>query len=151
MGKLKALIFDLDSTVANINHRLHHIIGKVNSAKNYKKFFETLEDDIPNDWCVEMMYHFSMSGYHIFIITARPDTFGDRTEAWLKKYGIPHDVLIMRKKGDFRKDSIVKKEIYKECIEKNYDIKFVVDDRAHVVEMWRSLGLTCLQCAKGDY
>ena len=29
--------------------------------------------------------------------------------------------------------------------------KFVVEDRDQVVKMWRSLGLTCFQCAKGDF
>jgi hypothetical protein len=30
-------------------------------------------------------------------------------------------------------------------------ILFVVEDRSRVVEMWRSEGLTCLQCAHGDF
>ncbi len=32
-----------------------------------------------------------------------------------------------------------------------YTIKFVLDDRNQVVEFWRSLGLTVLQVAEGDF
>ena len=30
-------------------------------------------------------------------------------------------------------------------------ILFVVEDRSRVVEMWRSEGLACLQCAPGEF
>jgi hypothetical protein len=30
-------------------------------------------------------------------------------------------------------------------------ILFVVEDRSGVVEMWRSEGLVCLQCAPGEF
>jgi hypothetical protein len=30
-------------------------------------------------------------------------------------------------------------------------ILFVVEDRNRVVEMWRSEGLVCLQCAPGEF
>jgi len=57
----------------------------------------------------------------------------------------------MRKTGDSRKDSIVKREIFEEHIKGKYRIQFVLDDRNQVVEMWRQLGLTCLQVAEGDF
>lgn len=57
----------------------------------------------------------------------------------------------MRKDGDFRKDSIVKEEIYREWIEPFHEVLFCIDDRKQVVDMWRSIGLTCLQCAEGNF
>jgi len=57
----------------------------------------------------------------------------------------------MRATGDNRKDSIVKKEIYEGIIKPVFDVKFVLDDRNQVVEMWRSLGLTVLQVADGNF
>ena len=32
-----------------------------------------------------------------------------------------------------------------------YSASIVLDDRKQVVDMWRSLGLTCLQVADGDF
>lgn len=60
--------------------------------------------------------------------------------------------LYMRETNDFRKDSIVKHEIYQLCIKGKYDIDFVLDDRQQVVDMWRNaLGLTTLQVAEGKF
>lgn len=73
------------------------------------------------------------------------------TEDWLKKNVTNNFKIFMRKSGDFRKDSIIKEEIYHNNIENRYEILFVLDDRTQVVEMWRSLGLTCLQVSKGDF
>ena len=45
----------------------------------------------------------------------------------------------------------MKREIFERCIRDLYDIEFVLDDRNQVVEMWRSLGLKCLQVQEGDF
>jgi hypothetical protein len=57
----------------------------------------------------------------------------------------------MRKYGDYRKDYVVKREIYEQLIAPDYDILCVLDDRNSVVDMWREIGLTCLQVAPGDF
>jgi len=57
----------------------------------------------------------------------------------------------MRKDNDFRPDEEIKKEIYNNFIKDDYNIFFVLDDRTKVVNMWRSLGLTCLQVADGNF
>ena len=57
----------------------------------------------------------------------------------------------MRPENDNRQDSIVKREIFEQYIKGVYDIEFVLDDRNQVVEMWRSLGLKCLQVQEGDF
>ena len=57
----------------------------------------------------------------------------------------------MRKQHDNRADWIVKKELFVDEISNIYDVKFVLDDRQQVVDMWRSLGLTCFQVAEGNF
>ena len=58
----------------------------------------------------------------------------------------------MRLTGDFRKDSIVKREIYETHVQDNYFIEFVIDDRQQVVDMWRNeCKLPCLQVAPGNF
>ncbi|NBU34805.1 hypothetical protein EBS40_09370 [bacterium] len=52
---------------------------------------------------------------------------------------------------DDRDDRIVKKEIFDAWIKDRYNVKFVLDDRNRVVEMWRSLGLKVLQVGEGDF
>jgi hypothetical protein len=57
----------------------------------------------------------------------------------------------MRLLGDQRKDSVVKREIFDREVRDHYRIVGVFDDRAQVVRMWRSLGLTVFQVAEGDF
>ena len=47
--------------------------------------------------------------------------------------------------NDFRKDDIVKKEIYDEYIKPYEVVVGVFEDRNRCVKMWRDLGLTCYQ------
>jgi hypothetical protein len=57
----------------------------------------------------------------------------------------------MRKADDYRKDSIIKKEIYDNDIFPRYNVLFVYDDRNQVVEMWRGLGVKVFQVELGNF
>jgi hypothetical protein len=57
--------------------------------------------------------------------------------------------LLLRRDDDMRQDAAVKREILQQLDKSK--ILFVVEDRSRVVEMWRSEGLTCLQCAPGEF
>ena len=57
----------------------------------------------------------------------------------------------MREDTDHRPDWQVKREIYEREIKDKYNVIGVFEDRQQCVDMWRSLGLTCFQVAKGDY
>lgn len=50
-----------------------------------------------------------------------------------------------------RKDVVIKRELFDRYIRDNYQVLFVLDDRNQVVDMWRELGLKCLQVAPGDF
>jgi len=89
--------------------------------------------------------------YKIIITTGRDGVCEEATRQWLKDNGVHFDDFYIRKAGDFRKDNIIKSEIYMDHIRPKYDVKFVIDDRDQVVEMWRSLGLRCLQVAPGNF
>lgn len=58
----------------------------------------------------------------------------------------------MRPKGDMRKDSIIKKELFEAHIKDKYYIEAVFDDRNQIVDTWRKeIGLTCLQVNYGNF
>jgi hypothetical protein len=88
----------------------------------------------------------------IIFVSGREDTARTDTEAWLRRHGIVEwEALHMRPAGDYRKDDLVKRELYEAHIEGRYRVELVLDDRSRVVKMWRALGLTCLQVADGDF
>ena len=138
---MDAIIVDIDGTVALMNGR---------SPYDWK----CVGEDEPNIIVIDFIssYKAFHSDIYIIFVSGRSSECLDLTYDWLKKH-IPISFLtcFMRQSGDTRKDAIIKKEIYEDKIKGKYNIKFVLDNRNSVVEMWRSLGLTCLQVANGNF
>ncbi len=145
----KTVIFDLDGTLADCEHRKHHIADPEN--RKWDEFHNDLDKDPVNKWCAELMEVLSKAGIVISIITGRPNSHVSHTKEWLSRNGVRYDTLFMREHGDWRDDPIIKKEIYDEHFKDKADVLFVVDDRNRVVQMWRELGLVCLQPYIGDF
>jgi predicted kinase len=138
-GVPSAIICDIDGTLA--------LFGDKNP---YDRDFE---NDQVNKSVVNILqiYHLHDITVKIILVSGRQEKSRTVTEDWLLTNGIPHDILFMRKTDDVRKDNIIKSEIYEAEIKNKYNVLFVLDDRNQVVEFWRSLGLTCLQVAEGDF
>lgn len=148
LNKPRAAIFDIDGTLADMEHRKH-----LAEKKEWDAFFTAMPQDAPKQPIIDLLkmyYHF---GHAIILVTGRPKTYENHTREWLRQHGILPYVrdLYMRPAADKRGDDEVKKEIFLESIGPLFDTKYVIDDRNKVVNMWRSLGLTVLQCAPGDF
>jgi predicted kinase len=137
-SKPKAVICDIDGTVALTYKR---------SPYDYTKVLQ----DKTNDPVVELVKALNAEGYAIIYCSGREDSCYVDTQTWLVNNKLPVGPLYMRETGDHRKDFITKQEIFDKNIRKYYNVRFVIDDRTQVVKMWRRLGLTCLQCAEGDF
>ena len=146
--KHKAIIVDLDGTLCDVEHRVHHVQS---NPKNWHAFNSAMDHDSSYFWCLELIAAMRERGYQILFVTGRDENYRINTELWLKKHLVEYDALYMRKAHDSREDSDIKEEIYKNKIKPTTQVLFVVDDRKSVVERWRALGLTCLQCAPGDF
>lgn len=146
---MRAIIIDLDGTLCNVAHRTHLV---KQSPPDWPAFFDACADDTPNPAIAALVRMAVDMGYPIIYVSGRPETHRAPTEAWLTRYGLDdHALLVMRPAGDYRQDAIVKRELYEQHIAGTYPILFCVDDRDQVVAMWRALGLTCLQCADGNF
>ena len=131
------IIVDMDGTLALLNGRNPYDASRC-------------ESDLPNQPVLDTVHKWQ-SSLNIIVASGRTDNYQPQTERWLQKYGVNYTNIYMRKTGDQRKDSIIKEEIYRQNIEGKYNIRFVLDDRQQVVDMWRSLGLTVFQVAEGDF
>ena len=134
-----AIICDLDGTLC--------LFGKENS---YDRDFS---DDKINVAVQSILKSHLDTSHKIIFFSGRNDKYKNQTIEWLENNlrVTFYFELHMRKDGDNRDDVIVKKEMFNEHIRDKYYVDFVLDDRSKVVDMWRSLGLTVLQCAEGNY
>lgn len=155
--KSEIIICDLDGTLANIDHRLGFVKDKdVDSEetqkKDWKSFFKNIPGDKVNEWCRQLimsMYYDSRAD--IVFCSGRPDDYRKDTQQWLDDNGFDIGPLYMRRRGDYRKDDVIKEIILDFELLPRYNILFAVDDRQQVVDKFRSRGIIVLQCQKGDY
>lgn len=141
------IAFDLDGTLANIEHRLHYIQNK---PKDWPAFFLACVDDAPIPSMIDVCRAMIIAGHAVDIWSGRSDVVRAQTEAWLNKYAIGYRSLYMRKDGDYRKDCIVKAEWLNALMHVGRP-ELAFDDRQQVVDMWREHGIRCCQVAKGDF
>jgi FMN phosphatase YigB (HAD superfamily) len=144
---IKAVIFDIDGTLADCQHRRHFV---EKAPKDWEAFYAGMIHDKPKPNVVALTRMLS-AFMPILLVTGRPEKWLQHTIAWLEEHGVLYEALFMRKDGDFRSDVDLKAEIYCESIAPCWNISLVVDDRTSVVKMWRELGLECWQVAEGDF
>lgn len=145
----KTVLFDIDGTLADINHRRHHVEG---GRKDWRAFNAGMGEDVPNQPVVDLYHAIWASGvFDVILVTGRNERFREVTEQWLAWNEIPFKRLIMRPDKDSRPDHIIKKKILRQLQDEGKVIHFVVDDRQQVVNMWRANGITCLQCDEGNF
>jgi len=140
------VIFDIDGTLADVSERLHHIKKK---PKDWDAFFKGIPQDKAIRSMVRLCNILYESGIQILLCTGRREKDRAETVKWLAQQGVNYHELILRPDGDRRSDVIVKREMLAGLDRSK--ILFVVEDRSGVVEMWRSEGLVCLQCAPGEF
>lgn len=137
----KAIIVDIDGTVALMGNRSPYDLNRVH-------------EDAPNTAVIDLVNRMEKTGTRIIFLSGREDTARAKTAQWIDTHVMPFvfaSGLFMRAADDKRKDAIVKRELFDEHVRNQYNVLFVLDDRNQVVEMWRELGLTCLQVAEGDF
>jgi len=149
---VKTVIFDLDGTLVLIDHRRKYLEGDSPDWASFNHWM-IMEQDRPNEPIIALLNALAKQSYRIVVVTGRMESQRIITYKWLSEY-CPHMLgrtVLMRPDGDYRPDHVVKEEILHKLQADGHDILFVVDDRDSVVEMWRRNGITCLQCAKGDF
>ena len=148
-GDRKIIVCDIDGTIADASHRVHHVKG--DGKKNWKGFFAEMDKDTPREDVWEQVKADAVANdAQIILVSARPEDYREVTEQWLRDNKMTsHSHLLMRRKGDKRPDTDVKGDIYKRYLEQ-YEIVKVFDDRPSVIRMWQEHGLEVEDCGNGE-
>lgn len=108
-------------------------------------------EDEPNLPVVNHVRSLIEAGEHVTIMSGRDSVCRTETLAWLKEHLGTELPLFMRPEKDNRPDFLVKHELYRNHIEGNFHVRYVLDDRQQVVDLWRNLGFSCWQVAEGNF
>lgn len=135
------VVFDLDGTLADISHRVHHVRGT--GKPNWDAFFASCADDMPHLHVIETFKSHLDAGHKVRVWSARSAVVRRETEEWLLRHGIdPCFLQHMRAEGDNTPDATLKRYwLHQEAVKPD----IVYDDRQRVVDMWRAEGVPCFQ------
>jgi len=136
-GLKYCVISDLDGTLAHSPNR---------------KIFDFKE--VINDTCIypvwSVLEKFSKV-CDIILISGRGEECRKETEQWLEKQGVQYTHLYMRKASDYRKDTLIKRELFDEYIRDKWQPIFVIDDRPCVCQMWVEMGIFVMNVNQDPY
>lgn len=143
LSKRPAIICDLDGTLSIFEYTNGIQLRDCYDAS-------TSNSDIISVPVASALKGFFYTGYEIIFVSGREDIYRKSTEEFLKRvceeYEIEYNYLHMRKAKDYRKDFIIKQEIYEKKIKENFNVLAVFDDREQVIKMWKELGLFVFNC-----
>jgi hypothetical protein len=134
-----AYLFDMDGTMTDVSSIRHHLVG---ADRNFHKFHRASVDCPPHPEVVGAAVEAHRAGIAVIICTARVETYWPETQFWLRHHlPVPYDAIYMRRKGDYRKDGIIKRELLGEMREDGFNVVRAWDDNPAVVAVWESEGI----------
>lgn len=137
------VVFDLDGTLALTDHRVHFLTGE---KKDWRGFYAACDKDEPCRPLIDVARALMVLGHRVEIWSGRSDEVADKTREWLCANGLAALNIRMRAEGDHQPDTTLKASWLQ-----HGKPDLIFEDRASVVEMWRSHGIVCAQVATGDF
>ena len=142
-----AVIFDIDGVLSDAASRQHYIEA---GRRNWNAFFDACGDD-PLIEEVARLLHLLDPGLRIVLLTGRPIRVQPQTLAWLRRYELRWDVLIMRDFGDYSAAREFKQWTVGDLRREGFDLQLAFEDDRRNLEMFRSEGVPCVYIHSGYY
>jgi phosphoglycolate phosphatase-like HAD superfamily hydrolase len=111
-----AIICDLDGTLALLNRRDPYDAS-------------TCMDDALNESVAHIVQTYAAAGVAVIVVSGRNVRHRKETEQWLAAHSIERAHLYMRGPRDFRKDAVLKAELFERKIREQYQVLFVLEVR----------------------
>jgi hypothetical protein len=144
----KIVVFDIDGTLANIEHRRAFVATK---PKNWKAFNAGIVNDTPHEDIVHLSSMLVACGNTLLLCSGRGEEHRSETVNQMNDFGVLYSRLYMRPAKDHRPDYVIKVELLQQ-IRKDFGEPFLwFDDRNQVVDAIRAEGVRVLQVAPGDF
>jgi hypothetical protein len=141
------VVVDVDGVVSDATSRQHFLEGEL---KDWRGFFEACGEDMPIEE-VGRLLSLLDSSLVVVLLTARPIRVRPQTLAWLERYGVRWDLLIMREEPDFGLGHEFKRRSVRRLRESGYDVRLAFEDDRRNAAMFREEGIPCVYIHSGYY
>ena len=141
------MVFDIDGVLSDAASRQHYIEG---GRGNWHAFFDACGDD-PLIEEVARVLELLDEQLHVVLLTGRPLRVRPQTLAWLDRYQLRWDLLIMRDFGDYSAAREFKRWTVEELRDHGFDLRLAFEDDRRNLEMFRREGIPCVYIHSGYY
>ena len=140
-------MFDLDGVLSDAATRQHFLEGR---RRDWEAFFDACGDDALIDEVARLLELLDPA-LRIVLFTGRPLRVQPQTVAWLKRYELRWDLLIMRPYGDYSAVLSFKTRSVGELRAFGMDPLLAFEDDRRNLEMFRDHGVPCVYIHSGYY
>ncbi len=104
------VVFDIDGVLSDATSRQHFI---ERGRRDWTAFFEACGDD-PVIGEIARLLELLDPALRVVLLTGRPFRVRPQTLAWLERYGLRWDLLVMRDRGDYSQVTMFKQAVVDE-------------------------------------
>lgn len=140
-------MFDLDGVLSDATGRQHFLADQ---PRNWEGFFDACGDDLVLPDAAQLLRLLSPS-LAVVLLTGRPVRVQPQTAAWLARYQLRWDLLVMRNRGEYRAALEFKRRSLGELRRRGFDLRLGLEDDRAIAEMFRAEGMPCLYLDSGYY
>jgi hypothetical protein len=142
-----AVIFDLDGVLSDAAGRQHFI---ERGNRDWSAFFEACGDD-PVIEEIARLLELLDSSLAVVLLTGRPLRVQPQTLAWLHRYGLRWDLLVMRERGDYAQVTAFKQRVVGDLRTHGFDLRLALEDDPSNHAMYVAEGVPCVYIHSGYY
>jgi hypothetical protein len=142
-----AVVFDIDGVLSDAAGRQHFIERGI---RDWDAFFEACGDD-PVIEEVARLLELLDSSLAVVLLTGRPLRVQPQTLAWLHRYRLRWDLLVMRDRGDYSQVTSFKRRVVGDLRAHGFDLRLAFEDDPSNHAMYVAAGIPCVYIHSGYY
>ena len=140
-------MFDVDGVLSDAVGRQHFI---ERGRRDWDRFFDACGDD-PVIEEVARVLELLDSRLQVILLTGRPMRVQPQTLAWLHRYELRWDVLVMRDRGDYAQVTTFKERVVEDLRQHGFDLRLAFEDDPSNHAMYVAAGIPCVYIHSGYY
>jgi hypothetical protein len=141
------VVFDIDGVLSDAAGRQHYL---ERGRRDWNAFFDACGED-PLITEVGRVLELLDPSLAIVLLTGRPISVQPITCAWLARYELRWDLLIMRDYGDYEAATHFKRRTVGELRDHGFDLRLAFEDDRRNVAMFHREGIPCVYIHSGYF
>ena len=143
----RAVVFDIDGVLSDAAGRQHFLEW---GRRDWDAFFDACGDD-PLVSEVARLLELLDQSLTIVLLTGRPLRVQPQTLAWLARYRLRWDLLVMRDRGDYAQASWFKRGAVEDLRSHGIEPVLAFEDDPRNRDMFHAEGIPCIYIHSGYY